>query len=351
MSESDLAPLFMADAPTEKQFDKDKYPIHYAVQNGIFDSNDLPPKLSPKINAPKNTVSSLITRENVNEPATKGQFTPLHVAAMNGRKRRSLLIGEFLINKGANKDAKTNDGWTPLHIAASKNDDIFANMLIRRGVFIDKQDNQYDRTPLHVSLENHHFKVASFLINKGANINSTVFGETALFTAAKAGDDILVKFLIDRNADPSIRDGEGYTPLHIAAKKGYYAIVKVLYPITEARNTSVIVKQQPRPRGPFVFTEIPDSTPHDLALKKGHTNIAEFLKRGWKTDSLVYYLGTKGKDGGLELPSALEPDTFTDLKQYHGTSEGGRSKTRRIQSRKRRQKTRYHSSKIAQSKK
>jgi ankyrin repeat protein len=323
---------------TEKQFNKDKYPIHFAVQNGIFDSNDLPPRLSPKMSAPKNTVSSLVTHENVDDPATKGRFTPLHVAAMNGKKRRSLLIGEFLINKGANKDAKTTDGWTPLHIVASKNDARFANMLITHGVSIDKQDNQYDRTPLHVSLEQHHFKFAEFLINKGANINSKVFGETSLFTAAKEGDDILVKFLIDHKADPSIRDGAGYTPLHIAAEKGRYTIVKMLYSITEERNTSVIVKQQPRPRGPFVLTEIPDSTPHDLAVKKGHTKTAGFLKRGWKTESMVYYLGSKAEDGGLGIPSALDPESFTDFRQYHGTSDGG---TRR----RRRQKNRRYSSK------
>jgi ankyrin repeat protein len=318
---------------TEKQFNKDKYPIHFAVQNGIFDSNDLPPRSSPKMSASKNTVSSLVTSENVDDPATKGRFTPLHVAAMNGKKRRSLLIGEFLINKGANKDAKTNAGWTPLHIVASKNDARFANMLITQGASMDKQDNQHDRTPLHIGLEQHHFKVAATLISKGANINSTTFGETPLFTAAKMGDDILVKFLIDHQADPSIRDGAGYTPLHIAAEKGHYTIVKMLYPITEERNSGVMVKQQPRPRGPFVMTEIPDSTPHDLALKKGHSKTAGFLKRGWKTESLVYYLGSKREEGGLDLPSVLDPGSFTDLRQYHGTSEGGTRRGRRQQRR------------------
>jgi ankyrin repeat protein len=254
---------------------------------------------------------------------------------MNGKKRRSLLIGEFLINKGANKDAKTNAGWTPLHIVASKNDARFASMLITQGASVDKKDNQHDRTPLHIGLENHHFKVADTLISKGANMNSTTFGETPLFTAAKTGDDILVKFLIDHHADASIRDESGYTPLHIAAEKGYYAIVKMLYPITEERNTGVMVKQQPRPRGPFVLTEIPDSTPQDLAAKKGHSKTAGFLKRGWKTESLVYYLGSKGEDGGLGV---VDPDTFSDLRQYHGTSEGG---TRRG----RRQKNRRYSSK------
>jgi ankyrin repeat protein len=326
------------DKSSEKQFDKDKYPIHYAVQNGIFDSTDLPTRLYPSVSNPKNTVSSLITSENVDDPATKGRFTPLHVAAMNGKKRRSTLIGEFLINKGANIDAKTNSGFTPLHIVASKNDAMFASMLIRRGASIDRQDNQHNRTPLHIGLENHHFKVAAFLISKGANINSTVFGETPLFTAAKTGDDILVKFLIDHHASTSIRDGTGYTPLHIAAEKGHYTIVKMLYPITEERNTSVMVKQQPRPRGPFVLTEIPDSTPHDLAAKKGHSKTAGFLKRGWKTESLVYYLGSRREEGGLGLPSALDPGSFTDLRQYHGTSEGGTT-------RRRRQKNRRNSSK------
>jgi ankyrin repeat protein len=54
-------------------------------------------------------------------------------------------------------------------------------------------------------------------------------GWTALFHAVvQAGSPTVVKLLLDRGADPNVRDDGGYTPLHFAAERGIVSIVEDL---------------------------------------------------------------------------------------------------------------------------
>ncbi len=56
-------------------------------------------------------------------------------------------------------------------------------------------------------------KFLSFLLDKGANINliSPLDGMTPLHSAVLDNDPELVKFLLDRGADPTIRKGKGFS--------------------------------------------------------------------------------------------------------------------------------------------
>ena len=66
--------------------------------------------------------------------------------------------------------------------------------------------------------------MAQFLVAAGADVNAYVkFDETPLINAARSGDLALVRFLIDRGADPNLavpsgnRPGEMRSPLNMAA--------------------------------------------------------------------------------------------------------------------------------------
>ncbi|HEY3856646.1 MAG TPA: ankyrin repeat domain-containing protein [Verrucomicrobiae bacterium] len=73
-------------------------------------------------------------------------------------------------------------------------------------------------------------KVATFLLNNGADVNGPHNGSTPLGEAGDAGQKTMVELLLSRGADVNqiARDGSGSTALLKAAARGYQAVVEVL---------------------------------------------------------------------------------------------------------------------------
>lgn len=90
----------------------------------------------------------------------------------------------------------------------------------------DKRGRARGRTPLHNAAQLGHNSIVTALLDNGADINArTVFKYTALALAAKNNSVETVKTLLRRNADINTavdsknrEDGDGMTPVHIAAR-------------------------------------------------------------------------------------------------------------------------------------
>jgi ankyrin repeat protein len=106
-------------------------------------------------------------------------------------------VVHLLLDKGADPEAPTQEGETPLHFASRAGRDANARLLL----------------------------------DKGADINAlTSDGETPLHVASEAWNDnaAVVRLLLDRGADTSVRTTWGVTPLGVAARRGRAAIVQML---------------------------------------------------------------------------------------------------------------------------
>ena len=124
--------------------------------------------------------------------------TPLHRAA-NGSHTDTALA---LIEKGADVNGKNNSGWTPLHFAASGGHKDTALALIEKGADVNAMDS-HEWTPLHYGALNGNTKTALALIEKGADVNAkTKNGQTALHMAAEKGQTKTALAMIAHGVDP-----------------------------------------------------------------------------------------------------------------------------------------------------
>ncbi len=117
-------------------------------------------------------------------------------------------------------------GYTLLHHAVSSNDLEMAKMLLAEGADVNLGE-ECGFAPLHLA---ESLEMARLLVGRGADVNKThTGGRTPLYMAVIEDRKAVVAFLIEKGADPGIGDGNGTTPLHVAAAFGHSAeIVKTL---------------------------------------------------------------------------------------------------------------------------
>jgi ankyrin repeat protein len=138
---------------------------------------------------------------------TKRGYTPLHFT-------QDAKIASRLISAGAIVDARTADGWTSLRVAISGGRLDVAAELIRLGAAVNSRD-ELGQTPLfHVRTR----KAALLLLANGADQNITAQnGATPLHTAIMKD---LIQFFVERGLAVNAKRAGGVTPLHDAAIRG-----------------------------------------------------------------------------------------------------------------------------------
>lgn len=221
-----------------------------------------------------NDLAALRALVNEGNPDIRGkwQFTPLHHATAMGTPDAARL----LIAAGADVKAKTQQGQTPLHIAASRPgwapivrlllergaDPRAANVfgstsLVTAAAYGDVETvrllldagaevstaNQAGFTPLLEAIGGKNLAVAELLMQRGADVNAATaccdkvragrieLGKlTPLMLAAPFGLRDLTRMLLERGADVEARDVRGMTPLMLAAASEAQdnAVVKML---------------------------------------------------------------------------------------------------------------------------
>ncbi len=137
--------------------------------------------------------------------------TPLHYAAIYG----SVEALTFLLDKDADPNSANQAGATPLIYAAW--DFERTRILVLHGANVNATTKQ-GITPLLVAAATHgNRKTLQYLLDKGADVKAhTRGGEDALMRAALSGDTDMVKLLLERGADAKRADEDGATALQNA---------------------------------------------------------------------------------------------------------------------------------------
>ncbi len=133
-------------------------------------------------------------------------------AALEGRTTRVIT----LIKRGADVNAKEEDGWTALMHTAYEGHTETVTALIENGADVNAKDN-IGRTALRVAASEGHTETVTVLIENGADVNAKdKYGYTPLML----GNTEIVTALIENGADVNAKDNKGRTALGFAVSKG-----------------------------------------------------------------------------------------------------------------------------------
>lgn len=141
---------------------------------------------------------------------------------------------EAAIKAGADcNEVSSENGWTPLMYAIGWNDDIsVAELLINNGAKINVKGQTQECSPMTLAVgygekaQAGALEKIMLLAEHGAEIDiADSSNNTALILASAKGDIELVKYLLEKGADPLLGDGNA---LECAAGNGRLDIVKLL---------------------------------------------------------------------------------------------------------------------------
>jgi excisionase family DNA binding protein len=133
-----------------------------------------------------------------------------------------------LISGGADVNARTEDGWTPLMLATIKGYAEVAQALLKQGADVNAR-NKKGWTALMFAVSMGDLDTMRVLLDGGAEIDARDNdGKTPLMQAAGENNIESLRVLLDGGSDVNVVDRLGETALTIAARRGYAEIVELL---------------------------------------------------------------------------------------------------------------------------
>ncbi|KHN94548.1 Ankyrin repeat-containing domain protein [Metarhizium album ARSEF 1941] len=167
----------------------------------------------------------IVSSGDVNQRNHVGD-SPLH-AAVQAESRKG---ADVLLRHGADVNRLGSKGMSPLHIAALRGLGEIAVALIKYGANITLESQHVKVTALHLACATGGTIIAEELLRFPENKVDAqdLTGRTALFVAAREGDDELVQRLLSRGANPRIGSYSGATPISAAVRLGHVKVVEAL---------------------------------------------------------------------------------------------------------------------------
>ena len=136
---------------------------------------------------------------------------------------RGDLVEELITRSPRLANARSGDGFTPLHFAAFFGHETVARVLLEHHADAGAvADNPMKVMPLHSAAAGRNLAIVRALLEHGAPVNAKQQqGWTALHAAAQHGDEAMVELLLKYGANPNAKSDDGRTAEQVAEEKGH----------------------------------------------------------------------------------------------------------------------------------
>ena len=215
--------------------------------------------------------------------------TPLYHALGNARGEQ---VAELLLRRGAKVHADKGDSVRLLAIASSQGYVEVTRLLLAAKAHVKDGKVQAD-TPLYAAADHGHLEVVKLLVAAGADVNYQTFAQpdfigginrsfngmqTPLLVASSGGHVETAEYLLEKKANPNLRDQFGLSALDHAARIGNKQIAEMLI----AHKASVARPVVDKPKlvwalGGFQAGGFAGTSPLHWAAEGGHDEIVALL--------------------------------------------------------------------------
>ena len=240
--------------------------------------------------------------------------SPLIIAAKNGK----LETLKHLLHLAVNVGLKSKEGKTAYHTAAEEGHlDVLKELVMHNDSLLNEKDDM-NRTALYFAVNNNHVSIVKYLLTRKVDVSlKSKDNDTVFEVAARNGYvDVLKSLLTYKRYFINAVDGDQYTLLHLACLKGHLGIVEILLKL----NIDVSLKQDDGLNACHIAakeghlqilqmllnnnqsfldeTGFYNSTPLYLAAWRGHLDVVKYLL------TMGANVRTKVKDGGTAYHKA-----------------------------------------------
>lgn len=168
-----------------------------------------------------------VIKLNINSNTEEGQETPLWLAV----RHRNLPLVKYLLGFGANINTTSQNGYNLLHAAAIGGSIRVTKYLLQEiGFDINSRDNQDNASPAWIAANYGNLDLLKYLLNNGAEIQTTnKYGCNILYAAVIGSSLEVVDFILLNNlVDINNKNINNLTILGQAAEEGNDGIIKAL---------------------------------------------------------------------------------------------------------------------------